>query len=236
MKKFDEFCKKHKIINPLPVDQRLLCYYNTYLAQQGLADSTIRVYLSALRHHHIAYDIPEPDRTKVPKLKLVDSGIRRTKTKTPKQIRLPVTPDILRQVYKHWYSSRHDYETIMLWSTSTLCFFGFFRLGELLSPINTKYDASSHLSFEDVAVDSHSSPSLVKINPPKNLKNRPGAKRGRCICGQNWRHSVPCVRLASLSGCQRCFTWPPLPVTGWITPDKRLLYSEVQSGLDRYRP
>ena len=124
-KKFDEFCKKHKIINPMPVDQRLLCYYITYLAQQGLADSTIRVYLSALRHHHIAYDIPEPDRTKMPKLKLVDSGIRRTKARTPKQIRLPVTPDILRQVYKHWYSSRHDYETIMLWSVSTLCFFGF---------------------------------------------------------------------------------------------------------------
>jgi len=54
LKKFDEFCKKHRIINSLPVDQRLLCYYITYLAQQGLADSTIRVYLSALRHHHIA--------------------------------------------------------------------------------------------------------------------------------------------------------------------------------------
>ena len=119
---------------------------------------------SALRHHHIAYDIPEPDRTKMPKLKLVNSGISRTKTRTPKQIRLPVTPDILRQVYKHWYSSRHDYETIMLWSASTLCFFGFFRRGELLSPTNTKYDASSHLSFQDVAVDSHSSPSLVKIH------------------------------------------------------------------------
>ena len=79
IKKFDKFCKKHKITNPLPVDQRLLCYYITYLAQQGMADSTIRVYLSALRHHHIAYDIPEPDCTKMPKLKLVNSGIRRTK-------------------------------------------------------------------------------------------------------------------------------------------------------------
>ena len=28
----------------------------------------------------------------------------------------------------------------------------------------TKYDASSHLSFKDVAVDSHSSPSLAKIH------------------------------------------------------------------------
>ena len=78
IKKFDEFCKKHKITNPLPVDQRWLCYYNTYLAQQGMADSTIRVYPSALRHHHI-YDIPEPDRTKMPNLKLVDSAIRRIK-------------------------------------------------------------------------------------------------------------------------------------------------------------
>ena len=125
----------------------------------------------------------------MPKLKLVDSGIRRTKARTPKQIRLPVTPDILRQVYKHWYSSQHDYETIMLWSISTLCFFSFFRLGELLSPTNTKYDASSHLSFEDVAVDSHSSPSLVKIHlkTSKTDQERKGAdvyvgKTGDILC------------------------------------------------------
>ena len=95
IKKFDEFCKKHKIINPLPVDIGLLCYYITYPAQQDLADSTTRVYLSALRHHHIAYDILEPHCTKMPKLKLVDSGIRRTKARTLKHVHLPVTFDIL---------------------------------------------------------------------------------------------------------------------------------------------
>ena len=75
------------------------------------------------------------------------------------------------------YSSRHNYETIMVWSVSTLYFFGFFRLGELLSPTNSKYDASSHLSFEDVAVDSHSSPSLVKIHlkTSKTDEERQGA-------------------------------------------------------------
>ena len=114
IKKFDKFCKKHKIIDLLPVDQRLVCYYIMYLVQQGLADSTIRVYLSPLRHQHIACDILEPDHTKMAKLKLVDSGIRTTKARTPKQIRLPVAPDILRQVYKHWYSSWHDHETITL--------------------------------------------------------------------------------------------------------------------------
>ena len=83
----------------------MLCYYIMYLAEQGLADSTIRVYLSALRHQHIAYDILEPDPNKMPTLKLVDSGIRRTKTRTLKQVHLPVTPDILRQAYKYWCSS-----------------------------------------------------------------------------------------------------------------------------------
>ena len=78
------------------------------------------------------------------------------------------------------YSSRHNYEAIMVWSVSTLYFFGFFRLGELLSPTNSKYDASSHLSFEAVAVDSHSSPSLVKIHL-KTSKNWWGATRGRYI-------------------------------------------------------
>ena len=78
----------------------------------------------------------------------------------------------------------------------------FFRLGELLSP--TKYDASSHLSFEDVAVDSHSSPSLVKIH----LKTSAGTKRDRYIRWENRRHYVPFGSLASLFGCQRCLPGP----------------------------
>ena len=53
----------------------MLYYCITYLAQQDLADSTIRVYLSALRHHHIAHNISEADHTKMPKLKPVNSGI-----------------------------------------------------------------------------------------------------------------------------------------------------------------
>ena len=97
----------------------------------------------------------------------------------------------MRQAGKLIHFSECDYETIMLWSVSTLCFFGFFRLGELLSPTSTKYDASSHLSFEDVAVDSHSSPSLVKMHL-KTSKTDQEQKGADAYVGKTGALCPPC--------------------------------------------
>ena len=45
-----------------------------------------------------------------------------------------------------------------------MAFFGFFRLGELLPECATSYSIATHLSWEDVAVDSHENPSMVQIH------------------------------------------------------------------------
>ena len=48
----------------------------------------------------------------------------------------------------------------MYWAVATLCFFGFFRLGELLSS-----DASlPHVSWGDVTYDHASEPSMMKVH------------------------------------------------------------------------
>ena len=77
-KKFTDFCSKFDITQPLLVDQSLVCYYVSFLADQGLSPATIKVYLSALRYHHIATGMPVPDRAAMPKLKTVDNGMKWT--------------------------------------------------------------------------------------------------------------------------------------------------------------
>ena len=95
-KKFIQFCTEFNISNPLPVNQQMLCYYIVYLAKRNLSPATIKVYLSALRHYHIANDVPEPDRAKMQKLKIVSNGITRVSALKTKEThtRLPITPEL----------------------------------------------------------------------------------------------------------------------------------------------
>ena len=72
-KKFNQFCTEFNISNPLPVNQQTLCYYVAYLAKCNL--STIKVYLSPIQHYHIASNVPEPDRAKMQKLRIVSNEI-----------------------------------------------------------------------------------------------------------------------------------------------------------------
>ena len=244
--KFDEFCKKHKIINPLPVDQRLLCYYITYLAQRGLADSTIRVYLSALKHHHIAYDIPEPDRTKMPKLKLVDSGVRRTKARTPKTNPPPCYP---------WHPET-DLQTLVLIMTwlwnhhamvrKHLVLLRFLQAGRTpQSYTNTKYDASSHLSFEDVAVDSHSSPDLPTLVARKSGDFLINRKKPWRLILETWRSDFRNInsiskkikkknQSTSITNGMRCIHWEMCQIlcswSGKIVLNKGPKWSAVARG------
>ena len=52
----------------------------------------------------------------------------------------------------------------MLWAACTLCFFGFFRAGEITVPTDMSFDAGAQLTFEDVAIDSKESPSVMEIH------------------------------------------------------------------------
>ena len=51
----------------------------------------------------------------------------------------------------------------MLWAVCCICFFGFFRLGEITAPTSV-YDAASQMSMSDVAVDCPKNPSVVSLH------------------------------------------------------------------------
>ena len=45
-----------------------------------------------------------------------------------------------------------------------MCFFGFFRSGELTSPSERSFDPDANLSFRDVAVDNRDHPTAVRVH------------------------------------------------------------------------
>ena len=51
-----------------------------------------------------------------------------------------------------------------MWAVSMLCFFGFFRKGELTVPNVMVYDYSLHLYPEDIATDSHINPTVLQVH------------------------------------------------------------------------
>ena len=68
---FTKFCTDHNIHDPFPLSQPLLCYFVSYLANQGLLTGMIKVYLSALCHKQVALGFPDPQHSAMPKLKLI---------------------------------------------------------------------------------------------------------------------------------------------------------------------
>ncbi len=78
--------------------------------------------------------------------------------------RLPVTPKVLLTIHNVPSQRPTDFNNIMLWATFLTCFFGFLRPGDITIPSNTSYDPSLHLNFSDITLNSHTSPSLVRIS------------------------------------------------------------------------
>ena len=52
----------------------------------------------------------------------------------------------------------------MLWAVAASAFFGFFRLGELLLESTASFNPARSLAWGDVAVDSHTAPSMVQFH------------------------------------------------------------------------
>lgn len=149
------------------MSEPVLCYFATYLACQNLTPQTIKTYLAGIRYMQITLGLPEPRQfSSLSRLQQVQSGIQRTHHTRPhtERIRLPITPSILHKLRLHFHQSSPDKDTIMIWAAITLCFFGFFRSGEITVPSQTAFDKSNHLAWGDVAIDDLSHPQVLKVH------------------------------------------------------------------------
>ena len=79
------------------------------------------------------------------------------------KIRLPITPAILRKIQEQWSPMASDPDILMLWAAAVLCFFGFFRSGEITVPSQNSFDSRKHLSWGDIAVDNQLHPTMLKV-------------------------------------------------------------------------
>ena len=163
--RFLSFCNVFSVTNPFPVSESLLCYFVTYLASQGISPATIKTYLAAVRNAQILRGHPEPRHSSsLPRLQLLQSGVRREALhRSPATVpRLPITTAILSQVRRFCVASPGLYDPTMLWAVMTLCFFGFFRAGELTVPGTGTFDPAIHLAWGDVAI-STDQPPVIRV-------------------------------------------------------------------------
>ena len=169
LRRFTNFCEMFNVLSPFPVSEAILCYFASFLANQKLSPQTIKTYLAGIRHMQITLGLPEPrEFSSLPRLRLVQAGIQRVHAQVataPTRIRLPITPTVLRQIQDFWSRKSHgDPDIIMLWAAATLCFFGFFRSGEITVPSKNAYDPKKHLTWGDISIDNPVSPSTLMIH------------------------------------------------------------------------
>ena len=137
MKRFADFCTCYNVRDPLPLSEKLLCYYAVFLAERSLTPRKITTYLAAARSMHITLGFPDPrDSSSLSRLQRIQAGIKRVqanKHSAPVRVRLPITPAIIDQIRMQWEEEKHP-DRFALWAGATLCFAGFFRSGELFPP------------------------------------------------------------------------------------------------------
>lgn len=150
MRRFGAFCTVYDILSPFPVLEALLCFFSTAMASEGLTPQTIKTYLAAIRYMQITLGLPEPQEfSSLPRLRLVQAGIKRPHSqRVPlgSKVRLPITPAILHRIRVQWLSRAREHDIIMLWAAACLCFFRFFRSGEITIPSLGAFDPRVHLS------------------------------------------------------------------------------------------
>ncbi len=196
-KRYLAFCTSASMA-PLPVTEPGLMGFVVSLAADGLTSSSIKCYLSAVRHLQLSFGMGDPKVGDMATLQLVLRGVKSAYAKKgllPRP-RLPITPSILLGLRRVWERDAHDYKSIMLWAACTTCFFGFLRSGELTAPSAHDFDPGYHLLLEDVALDSHTHPKLARIRI-KASKTDPFRKGLDIFLGSTDNRLCPVAALAA---------------------------------------
>ncbi len=161
-----KFCERFAIV-PFPLEQDILCYFAAYLAEEALSYQTIKSYLSGIRHLHLSLGFPDPDYGhSMPRLQQTLRGVRVVKSREggSGRLLLPITPEILHKIRRAWNADPTETDKVMLWAASTLCFFGFFRAGEITAPSPKETDLADCLTCSDLAVDNKANPTILRVH------------------------------------------------------------------------
>lgn len=160
-RRYANFCARAGISTPYPVSEETLCHFVAFLGRDGLKHRTIKSYLSAIRFAQIHQALGNPfKQDTMPLLEYVLTGTEARAATRPDPC-LPITIQVLRCLKGIWIVPNPHPDSTMLWAAASTGFFGFLRASEFTVPAPLQYDPSAHLSLRDLAVDSHSAPSVV---------------------------------------------------------------------------
>ena len=167
-------------LTPVPTTEHTMPLFAAHLALQGITHSTIKAYFSSIGNLHLSCSQHNAyHHALTPRLEQIFRGIKREQaSRYPQPVCLPITVEILHKMHSILSKPPIEYQDIMLWAACCTAFFGFLRVGEITVPSKITYDHSVHLSLQDVALDSRTSPSIVwlTIKQSKTVPFRKGVK------------------------------------------------------------
>lgn len=162
-RRFLKFCETYQVFTPFPVSERTLSAFVAHLHKGGLAPGTVKSYLAAVRYVQIAQGFGDPRMGDMPQLEYVVKGMKRTAPPRSGRTRLPITPEILVKLKRVWATRKDRRVAAMLWAAACMCFFGFLRTGEVVTPSDSSFDSSTHLTYCDVRVDNVVTPQYLEV-------------------------------------------------------------------------
>ena len=123
-----------------------------YTGTQGLAASTIEVYLAGLRLFPLLADLTCSAPTfHTPYTNVIIRGIRRVNAaRSPSEILLPITTGMMLKIKASPAQEPHSFENRLVWAAACMGFFGFLRCSEFLTPDNAPFDPQVHLCMADL--------------------------------------------------------------------------------------
>ena len=94
------FCLQNGL-SPTPAAENQLCLFVSSLANEKLCHNTIKCYMAAIRHLHIADGWGDPHISNMSRLEQVLRGIKSVQAKGPSRAsRLPITPNLMLKLKK----------------------------------------------------------------------------------------------------------------------------------------
>ena len=189
-KRYLTFCSEVKR-SAVPTTEETLLLFVTHLAQHELTHATIKVYLSAVRNLHVTAGLHnEFSAHLTPRLEMVLRGIKKDKSLTAPRTRLPIMVEIMAKIKDTLSLRPSDYDNIMMWAACALAFFGFLRCSEFTVPTQDEYCPDTHLSPQDITIDSRTSPTVIQVTI-KQSKTDPFRVGCKLCLGKTGTHICP---------------------------------------------
>ena len=157
-----------------PAAEDTLSAFVASLAKEGVSHTSLRVHLSAIRHHQIGNGQGDPGIAQMTRLEYVMKGIKRDGALSVRKERRPITPVLLKKLFAVFERRQDLRNAKMLWGAACLAFFAFSRVGEFTLPGTKEYDDNVHLTVSDVSVNDSKSPSMMSIRQSKTDQLRKG--------------------------------------------------------------